>query len=126
MAIDGSLDGLYRVTRQAETYYHQVLHPNAAASPDDFPVVIFEGVTHMQFASGTPPSNVAKNDLKPEVSYAQAYTLISDVMSDFLRSQLNSDIKRQTILCLGRSVMFGKTTVLGNKRSTTSIISVES
>ena len=98
MAIDGSLDGLYRVTRQAETYYHQVLHPNAAASPDDFPVVIFEGVTHMQFASGTPPSNVAKNDLKPEVSYAQAYTLISDVMSDFLRSQLNSDAKARAAI----------------------------
>ena len=108
MAIDGTLDGLYRVTRQAETYFHQVLHPPAAAFEssslsssssssstykDDFPVVIFEGVTHMQFASGTPPSNVAKNDLKPEVTYEQAHAMISGVMSDFLRSQLGDDAK---------------------------------
>jgi hypothetical protein len=97
MAIDGTLDGLYRVTRQAETFYHQVLHPPptstslASSYKDNFPVVIFEGVSHMQFASGTPPSNVAKNDLKPEVTYEQAYAMISGVMSDFLRSQLAND-----------------------------------
>jgi hypothetical protein len=100
MAIDGTLDGLYRVTRQAETYYHQVLHPSSTSSSykDDFPVVIFEGVTHMQFASGTPPSNVAKNDLKPEVTYEQAYKMISGVMSDFLRSQLGNDDKAKAAI----------------------------
>jgi len=90
MAIDGTLDGLYRVTRQAETYYHQILH---GINPDQYPVVVFEGVTHMQFASGKPPANVAKNDLKPEVTYDQAHALISAVMSAFLRSQLAGDAK---------------------------------
>ena len=44
MALDGTLDGLYRVTRQAETYYHQILHPTGVSTEtyaDDFPVVIF-------------------------------------------------------------------------------------
>ena len=74
MAIDGTLDGLYRVTRQAEGYYHM-------QDADNFPVVTFEGVTHMQFASGAPPSNVAKNDLKPEVADDAAHDMIATVMA---------------------------------------------
>merc|ERR1711871_524643 len=81
MAIDGTLDGLYRMTRQAEAFYHM-------KDADNFPVVTFEGVTHMQFASGNPPGNVAKNDLKPEVSYDDAHNMIAEVMVDFLRSQI--------------------------------------
>ena len=54
LTIDGTLDGLYRVTRQAENYYHYVLHPQND-KPLNFPVVVYEGVSHMQFASGTPP-----------------------------------------------------------------------
>ena len=79
--VDGTLDGLYRLTRQAEGYYHM-------KDPENFPVVTFEGVTHMQFASGAPPSNVAKNDLKPEVTDDAAHDMIATVMADFLRAQL--------------------------------------
>jgi hypothetical protein len=81
MAIDGTLDGLYRVTRQAEGFYHM-------EDAENFPVVTFEGVTHMQFASGAPPSNVKKNDLKPEVDDDAAHDMIATVMADFLRAQL--------------------------------------
>eukprot|EP01063_Lacrimia_lanifica_P013326 TRINITY_DN19960_c0_g1_i1.p1 TRINITY_DN19960_c0_g1~~TRINITY_DN19960_c0_g1_i1.p1 ORF type:complete len:544 (+),score=199.89 TRINITY_DN19960_c0_g1_i1:54-1685(+) len=81
MALDGTLDGLYRLTRQAEAYFHM-------EDPAAFPVVTFEGVTHMQFASGAPPSNVAKNDLKPEVTYEAAHGMIAAAMANFMRAQL--------------------------------------
>jgi len=55
LTLAGELDGLARVTRMAESAYHQ-------RGRDDFPVVVLRGVNHMQFASGEPPMNVKKND----------------------------------------------------------------
>ena len=63
MAIDGTLDGLYRLTRQAEGYYMK----DPKLSRRDL-----RGRHAHAVASGAPPSNVAKNDLKPEVTYDAA------------------------------------------------------
>lgn len=63
LTIDGTLDGLYRVTRQAESFYHFIQH-GPASNVYDFPVVVYEGVSHMQFASGPPPALVKKVGLE--------------------------------------------------------------
>ena len=65
MMLSGTLDGLFRVTRQAESYYHYVT--NHIDPPTDYPVVIVEGVSHWSFGSNAPPSLVKSHDLKPEV-----------------------------------------------------------
>lgn len=49
-----------------------------------FPVVALEGVSHMQFSSGTPPSNVYKNDLNPEVTEKVAHQETASAMTDFI------------------------------------------
>ena len=49
----GSMDGLSRVTRAAEAYYHQI---ELAKQTADFPVVVIEGMNHYQWASGAPPA----------------------------------------------------------------------
>ena len=85
LTVGGELDGLSRITRMAEAYYHGVLFPRHPG----FPVVVFNGVSHMQFASGDPPFLVKERDLKPEVTYDQAHAMISGAMSDFIASTLN-------------------------------------
>ena len=65
LTIGGELDGLCRVTRIMEAYYHRILHASDHQSAiRSFPVVVVEGMTHMQFASGDPPSLVRARDLK--------------------------------------------------------------
>ena len=53
LTLDGDLDGLMRVTRQAEAYHHQV--SKLLPSPPRDPVVLLQGLSHWSIASGTPP-----------------------------------------------------------------------
>jgi len=84
LTIGGELDGLTRVTRMMEGYYHQVLHSKS----QDFPIVVIEGMTHMQFASGSPPILVFEKDLKPEITYDQAHEDIGTVTAEWLDVQI--------------------------------------
>eukprot|EP00939_MAST-03C_sp_MAST-3C-sp1_P000305 g305.t1 len=85
LTIDGTLDGLLHVTRQAEAYYHQVLHADRhPTKTSDQPVVILEGLTHWSVASGTPPSNVRKNDLKAEVEETEAHVAIAKLVVAYM------------------------------------------
>lgn len=89
LMLDGTLDGLMRCTRQTESYYHYILHSKDTAAYTKFPVVLLEGVNHMQFSSGTPPSNVKNNDLAPEVSDEDAWDMAAVAITDFMNIQLN-------------------------------------
>ena len=84
MMMSGTLDGLLRVTRQAESYYHYGAKPT-------FPVVIFEGMSHWSFASGTPPGNVLSNDLKPEIDSDTAHATIGRAIAQFFDMTLSGD-----------------------------------
>jgi hypothetical protein len=72
LTIGGTKDGLMRITRIAEAWYHARTNVEKAQNWM-FPVVALEGVSHMQFSSGSPPSNVKKNDLTPEISNEAAH-----------------------------------------------------
>jgi hypothetical protein len=96
--LDGTLDGLYRVSRQAETYYHYQLHAtNPTEATTNFPVVVYEGVNHMQFASGTPPFLVKKSDLKSEVDEVTGHSMMANTINSFMQqhhsasTNMNSD-----------------------------------
>lgn len=107
LTIGGELDGLARVTRIAEAFYTQMLDPAAPvlfnpslSTGNDllnaFPVTVIEGVTHMQFASGTPPDLVYKMDLVPEKSYAVAHRAIADDFVNFMTMHMfpdNTDVQ---------------------------------
>jgi len=87
LSMSGTLDGLYRVTRQAEGWFHQ------ESDLDRFPLIVCEGVSHFQFATGSPPSFVTKHDLKPTVSTAAAQgTRRGPQLSDAPQSQMAADI----------------------------------
>lgn len=80
LTIGGTKDGLMRLTRISESYYHQVenIHSTQAGK---FPVTVLEGVSHAQFGSGTPPSFVQKNDLRADVTEDDAHTRIGQAMA---------------------------------------------
>lgn len=86
LTLAAELDGLARITRMTESYYHQ-------KGQADFPVLVLPGQNHMQFASGAPPPNVQKNDLSPEVSEAVAHEQIGEATADWmvLRLQLGGE-----------------------------------
>ncbi|XP_065190022.1 uncharacterized protein LOC135820899 [Sycon ciliatum] len=86
LTVGGELDGLSRITRLAESYWHQVLHPYPGAGPDRFPLVVLPGVTHFQFASGAPPYTVRERDFKPEVTLEAAQGMIASVVASYLTS----------------------------------------
>ena len=74
LAIGGSKDGLMRMSRVAESFWHSNINVNDEQA-NLFPTVAFEGVSHAQFMSGVPPFNVKNKDLVPDVSYDEAYKL---------------------------------------------------
>ena len=101
MTIGGELDGLARVTRIMEEYYHRVLHSNEEhkkmASAAAFPVVVVEGLSHMQFASGDPPALVKDRDLQPEISYDEAHAIVGSLMASFIAVRLGDDSQQMAI-----------------------------
>eukprot|EP00049_Salpingoeca_infusionum_P019450 m.361921 g.361921 ORF g.361921 m.361921 type:complete len:797 (+) comp19985_c0_seq1:76-2466(+) len=83
LTVDGELDGLYRIARQAESFNAQ------AGNTSAFPVFIVPGMNHMQFASGAPPPTVLNNDLKPEISNSSAHKQVADLCAAYLTTQLD-------------------------------------
>jgi len=93
LTLGGDLDGLCRVTRMAEGFWHQLVNPSDIYSYqlENYPLIVFEGLSHMQFASGTPPFFVSKYDLQPAITYDEAHSLISGAVADFITYQMNGD-----------------------------------
>merc|ERR1719199_1497888 len=85
LTIGAELDGLARVTRMAEAAYHA---RESSPREADFPVALVMGMNHMQFASGAPPPNVAKNDLVAEIEDAAAHEAVGGLAADFFARRL--------------------------------------
>jgi poly(3-hydroxybutyrate) depolymerase len=83
LTIGGTKDGLMRVSRLAESYWHSYTNVDAEQK-DLFPVVALEGVAHMGFTSGEPPKAVAERDLTMEVDEAKAHQDVATVMVQFM------------------------------------------
>jgi len=87
--------GAARITRLAEAAYRQ------RKMVDEHPVVVVQGMNHMQYASG-----FEKADLKPEVSDAEAQTAVARVTVDWIAKRmgkssgayLSSEIRRTNSL----------------------------
>ncbi|KAL3841759.1 hypothetical protein ACJMK2_019861 [Sinanodonta woodiana] len=89
MTLSGDLDGLTRITRIVDTFEELENDvKNNANATFRTPVIVMPGVNHGQFASGTMPPNVAKHDLKPDVTENNAHEQISNHTSDFILANL--------------------------------------
>lgn len=86
MTILGELDGLLRITRGAEAFWHQAENIESAQK-NQYPVVALAGVSHSSFMDSTMlPSAVVKSDLKPEVDEQTAHNLVAKSMVSFIGS----------------------------------------
>jgi hypothetical protein len=79
LTIGGTKDGLMRISRVAESYWHSYNNIESAQK-DLFPVVALDGVSHMGFMSGVAPKAVAKRDLVMDVSESTAHSEVATVM----------------------------------------------
>lgn len=84
LVLAGSKDGLFRISRNAESYFHQVENIDPAQA-GMFPVVLLKGVSHGSFMDETMlPIFVAHSDLKPDVSQEVGYKMIVSNMVSFI------------------------------------------
>ena len=93
LTVSGELDGLSRITRLAESYYHQIRSPRGVFTRNtttDYPITVVMGMSHMQFASGLAPPTVKHYDLQPEISYASAHTQVGGDMASFIAAHTPS------------------------------------
>mmetsp|Transcript_16422 Transcript_16422/g.30967 ORF Transcript_16422/g.30967 Transcript_16422/m.30967 type:complete len:559 (+) Transcript_16422:38-1714(+) len=91
LTLDGDLDGLMRITRQAEAYFHQVTKMGGPEQSLDRPVILLEGLNHWSFSSGDLPSNVKKNDIRAEVSVSEGHATIGQSVADYFSALFGGD-----------------------------------
>ena len=85
LTLNGELDGLLRISRGAESYYHQVLNIKEDQK-DKYPIMALEGVSHSSFMDSTMlPSAVKSSDIKPEIDEATGYNQIGNAMVNFIQ-----------------------------------------
>lgn len=79
LTISGELDGLCRITRMAENYYHGNTN-----------MIILENVNHWSFASGEPTKKVLKNDIYVDKSYEKEnHNIISNIIVSYIMSNMS-------------------------------------
>ena len=92
LSICGTKDGLFRVTRAAENYFHQFLNidPSQAGK---YPIHVLEGGSHGSFMDEDILSKLVQSrDLKPALSQEDAHTEIGKKMVEFI-SNVRGDNK---------------------------------
>ncbi len=89
--VGAELDGVCRVSRILEEFYHLIYTAdNISAARKRFPVAVIQGMSHLQFASGEPSDVMKKYDLKPEVNATMAHQTTARLMSLFVELTLSN------------------------------------
>jgi len=90
LTLGGTKDGLMRVTRLAESYWHQYTNIEDAQS-GMFPIVALEGSSHMSYMTGDAPKAVKKRDLVPDIDDETARQAFGASIVSFVRNVLKDD-----------------------------------
>ncbi len=99
LTLGGTKDGLMRVSRLAEAYWHQ--YTNIEESQKGmFPIVALEGSSHMSYMTGDAPKAVKKKDLVPDLDDTTAKKQFSAAIVSFvdkvLKQDFSKDVKSDT------------------------------
>ena len=86
LTLNAELDGLMRITRSAEAYWHA--NTNIVKDQTDkFPVVALEGLSHSSFMDFSMiPSTVRSSDIQPEVDEKTGHNMTSNLVASFIAS----------------------------------------
>ena len=93
LTIGGGRDGLVRVTRIMESYYHQILHSSLSFNDTcrHQAVVVLPQITHAQFADGSAPNGIKGVDFQPIIHLDEAQQAISWLIASFIAVQTVDD-----------------------------------
>lgn len=94
LTLGGTKDGLMRVTRLAEAYWHQYTNIEEAQA-GMFPIVALEGSSHMSYMTGDAPKAVKKRDLVPDIDDETARQAFGASIVSFVRNVLKDDFSRE-------------------------------
>jgi predicted esterase len=100
LMISGELDGVCRVSRMMEEYYHRIYlrQSDWDAAVIKYHVITVRGMTHFQFASGEVPNQIKELDFKPEISYDEAHKTVARIISAFVAVSLGDKSSSIAIL----------------------------
>ena len=94
LTLGGTKDGLMRVSRLAEAYWHSSVNIEAAQA-NHFPIVALEGASHMSFMTGEAPSAVKKRDLVADLDPASARQTFGGAVIAFIDQVLKQDFSTE-------------------------------
>lgn len=93
LTITGDMDGgSAKPVKMAEDLFWAMKRSDEYACNMN-PLIIVEGVSHLQFTNGDVPDKIKKVDLKPELSYEDAHEKIGYFVAHFLLSHTGKDDK---------------------------------
>jgi len=94
LTLGGTKDGLLRVSRLTEAYWHSQVNVEAAQE-NMFPIYALEGTSHMSYMTGAAPSAVRKRDLKPDLDDETARKSFGSAIIEFIYQVVNEDFSTE-------------------------------
>jgi hypothetical protein len=89
LTVGAELDGLYRITRVAETFWYYLNGATDEESILRHPVFVMRGGSHRSFVHGKSSFFVNLNDLEPEITEEASSDYLSSVISNFIVYQVS-------------------------------------
>lgn len=91
LTLNGEIDGLLRITRGAESYYHQKINIHDS-QVDKYPVIALEGMSHVSFMDHTMvPSAVQTDDINPDADEQKGFHAAATAIVAFVGKQEGND-----------------------------------
>ena len=90
LTLGGTKDGLMRVSRLTEAYWHSQINVEASQA-NMFPIFALEGTSHMSYMTGDAPKAVKKRDLVPDVDDATARKSFGGAVVEFISQVVAQD-----------------------------------
>jgi len=94
LTLGGTKDGLMRVSRLAEAYWHQDKNIEST-QVGKFPIVALEGSSHMSYMTGEPPSAVKKRDLVADIDDVTARKSFGAAIVSFIDQVVKQDFSKE-------------------------------
>ena len=85
LTLNGELDGLLRISRGAESYWHQKVNIDKSQAKM-FPMLALEGISHASFMDRSMmPSAVKSGDINPEVDEKTGHNTVANAIMNFIK-----------------------------------------
>lgn len=95
LTLGGELDGLARLTRVAESFYHN----NYDSEYKESITLVVNGMNHFQFiGDGDKTSTIIKNDIEPEITDEQARDTITKIINSYINIRIDSPSQKDLTL----------------------------